>query len=44
MTVPGAMAGLQKFSAAGTRLADRPDPVSDEVWAEAARHDDEVQT
>jgi alkylhydroperoxidase family enzyme len=21
-----------------TRLADRPDPVPDEVWAEAARH------
>src|SRR3954453_10446694 len=26
---------------AATRLADRPDPVSDEVWAEAARHYDE---
>jgi AhpD family alkylhydroperoxidase len=26
---------------AGTRLADRPDPVSDEVWEEAARHYDE---
>ena len=24
-----------------TRLADRPDPVPDEVWAEAARHYDE---
>jgi AhpD family alkylhydroperoxidase len=24
-----------------TRMADRPDPVSDEVWAEAARHYDE---
>ena len=24
-----------------TRIADRPDPVSDEVWAEAARHYDE---
>jgi AhpD family alkylhydroperoxidase len=24
-----------------TRLADRPDPVSDEVWAEAVRHYDE---
>jgi len=24
-----------------TRLADRPDPVSDEIWAEAARHYDE---
>ncbi|WP_182887658.1 carboxymuconolactone decarboxylase family protein [Microbispora sp. H10885] len=23
---------------AGTRLADRPDPVPDDVWAEAARH------
>ncbi len=27
---------------AGTRLADHPDAVSDEVWAEAARHYDEV--
>ena len=26
---------------AATRIADRPDPVSDEVWAEAARHYDE---
>ena len=26
---------------AATRIADRPDPVSDEVWAEAARHFDE---
>jgi AhpD family alkylhydroperoxidase len=26
---------------AGTRLADRPDPVPDEVFAEAARHYDE---
>jgi AhpD family alkylhydroperoxidase len=26
-----------------TRLADRPDPVSDEVWAEAARHYDDEQ-
>jgi alkylhydroperoxidase family enzyme len=26
---------------AGTRLADRPDPVPDDVWAEAARHYDE---
>ncbi|WP_084700286.1 carboxymuconolactone decarboxylase family protein [Streptacidiphilus anmyonensis] len=28
---------------ASTRLADRPDPVSDEVWDEAARHFDEKQ-
>ena len=28
---------------AATRLADRPDPVSDEVWEEAARHYDEPQ-
>jgi AhpD family alkylhydroperoxidase len=28
---------------AATRLADRSDPVSDEVWAEAARHYDEPQ-
>jgi AhpD family alkylhydroperoxidase len=26
-----------------TRLADRPDPVPDEVWDEAARHYDEAQ-
>jgi AhpD family alkylhydroperoxidase len=28
---------------AATRLADRSDPVSDEVWEEAARHYDEPQ-
>ena len=28
---------------AATRLADRPDPVPDEVWEEAARHYDESQ-
>lgn len=28
---------------AATRLADRPDPVPDHVWAEAARHYDEPQ-
>jgi AhpD family alkylhydroperoxidase len=28
---------------AATRLADRPDPVPDEVWEEAARHYDEGQ-
>ena len=28
---------------AATRLADRPDPVSDEIWEEAARHYDETQ-
>ncbi len=28
---------------AGTRLADRPDPVPDDVWQEAARHYDEAQ-
>ncbi len=28
---------------AATRLADRPDPVSDEVWEEAARHYTEEQ-
>jgi AhpD family alkylhydroperoxidase len=28
---------------AATRLADRPDPVPDEVWEEAARHYDEAQ-
>jgi AhpD family alkylhydroperoxidase len=27
----------------GTRIADRPDAVSDPVWAEAARHFDEPQ-
>ena len=26
-----------------TRLADRPDPVPDDVWDEAARHYDEPQ-
>jgi AhpD family alkylhydroperoxidase len=26
-----------------TRLADRPDPVPDEIWDEAARHYDETQ-
>jgi AhpD family alkylhydroperoxidase len=28
---------------AGTRLADRPDPVPDDVWQEAARHYEEPQ-
>ncbi len=28
---------------AATRLADRPDPVPDEIWDEAARHFDEKQ-
>jgi AhpD family alkylhydroperoxidase len=28
---------------AATRLADRPDPVPDEIWEEAARHYDEPQ-
>ena len=28
---------------AATRLADRPDPVSDDVWDEAARHYDDAQ-
>jgi AhpD family alkylhydroperoxidase len=28
---------------AATRLADRPDPVPDDVWEEAARHYDEPQ-
>jgi AhpD family alkylhydroperoxidase len=28
---------------AATRLADRPDPVHDEVWDEAARHYDQTQ-
>ena len=28
---------------AATRLADRSDPVADEVWEEAARHFDEAQ-
>ena len=26
-----------------TRIADRPDPVSDEVWGEATKHFDELQ-
>jgi len=28
---------------AATRLSDRPDPVPDEIWDEAARHYDEVE-
>lgn len=28
---------------AATRIADRPDPIPDDVWAEAARHYDEPQ-
>lgn len=28
---------------AATRLSDRPDPVSDEIWNEAARHYDETE-
>ena len=28
---------------AATRIADRPDPIPDEVWDEAARHYDESQ-
>ena len=28
---------------AATRLADRPDSISDEIWEEAARHFDEAQ-
>jgi AhpD family alkylhydroperoxidase len=28
---------------AATRLADRPDPVADEIWHETARHFDEAQ-
>jgi AhpD family alkylhydroperoxidase len=28
---------------AATRLADRPDPIPDEVWEQAARHYDETQ-
>jgi alkylhydroperoxidase family enzyme len=28
---------------AATRLADRPEPVPDEVWVQAARHYDEKQ-
>ena len=28
---------------AATRLADRPDPVPDEIWEEAARHYDDAQ-
>jgi len=31
------------LSEAATRLADRPDPVPDEVWAEAAKHFDDKQ-
>jgi AhpD family alkylhydroperoxidase len=31
------------LSEAATRLADRPDAVSDEIWAEAAKHFDDAQ-
>ena len=31
------------LSEAVTRIADRPDPVPDEIWQEAARHYDETQ-
>jgi AhpD family alkylhydroperoxidase len=31
------------LSEAATRIADRPDPVTDEVWEEAARHYSEPQ-
>jgi hypothetical protein len=36
---PGLDAGAPAMSVA--RLADHPDPVPDEIWAEAARHFDE---
>jgi len=32
-----------ELAEAGTRIADRPDPVPDEIWEEAARHYDEQQ-
>jgi alkylhydroperoxidase family enzyme len=31
------------LTVAATRIADRADPVSDEIWDEAARHYDEQQ-
>jgi AhpD family alkylhydroperoxidase len=37
----GAERAALALTEAVTRLADRPDPVGDEVWAEAARHYDE---
>jgi hypothetical protein len=52
LTAPGAMQALQRLAAASkhaglpqaaTRLADRSDPVPDDVWEQAARHYDERQ-
>ncbi len=39
----GAERAALALTAATTRLADRPDPVPDEVWDEAARHYTEPQ-
>jgi AhpD family alkylhydroperoxidase len=39
----GAERAALALTEAATRLADRPDPVSDEVWDEAARHYTEPQ-
>ena len=32
---------MPALAEAVTRLSDRPDPVPDDIWAEAARHFDE---
>jgi AhpD family alkylhydroperoxidase len=39
----GAERAALALAEAVTRIADRPDPVSDQVWDEAARHYDEAQ-
>jgi AhpD family alkylhydroperoxidase len=39
----GAERAALALTEAATRLADRPDPVPDDVWEEAARHYDEPQ-
>jgi len=38
---PGAERAALALAEAVTRLSDRPDPVPDEIWNEAARHYDE---
>ena len=39
----GAERAALALTEAATRLSDRPDPVPDDVWDEAARHYDEAQ-
>ena len=42
-TSPRPSGRLSRSTEAATRLADRPDPVPDDVWDNAARHYDEPQ-